>query len=60
MTKRLAVLAVLAVAAVGTAQAAGYDPIETRQAGQDLLAGTFNGGSPKDQREWYDNVRVWY
>ena len=43
MTKRLAVLAVLAVAAVGTAQAAGYDPIETRQAGQDLLAGTFNG-----------------
>ena len=43
MMKRLAVLAVLAVAAVGTAQAAGYDPIETRQAGQDLLAGTFNG-----------------
>ncbi|HET7882944.1 MAG TPA: cytochrome c [Acetobacteraceae bacterium] len=36
-------LAVLAVAAVGSAQAAGYDPIETRQAGQDLLAGTFNG-----------------
>jgi hypothetical protein len=25
-----------------------------------MLAGTFNGGSPKDQREWYDNVRIWY
>jgi hypothetical protein len=25
-----------------------------------MLAGTFNGGSPKDQREWYDNIRVWY
>jgi hypothetical protein len=24
------------------------------------IAGTFNGGSPKDQREYYDNVRVWY
>ena len=43
MTIRLSVLVVLAVAAMGSAQAAGYDPIETRQAGQDLLAGTFNG-----------------
>ena len=24
------------------------------------LAGTFNGGSPKDQRQYYDNVRIWY
>jgi cytochrome c556 len=31
------------MAAAGSAYAAAYDPIETRQAGQDLLAGTFNG-----------------
>ena len=43
MTRKLAVLTVLAIAAAGSAGAAVYDPIETRQAGQDLLAGTFNG-----------------
>jgi cytochrome c556 len=43
MTKKLAVLTVLAVAMAGTAGAVGYDPIETRQAGQDLLLGTFTG-----------------
>ena len=43
MTKKLAVLAVVAIASAGTAMAAVYDPIETRQAGQDLLLGTFSG-----------------
>jgi cytochrome c556 len=43
MTRKLAVLAVLAMATAGTAGAAVYDPIETRQAGQDLLLGSFNG-----------------
>jgi cytochrome c556 len=43
MTRKLAVLAVSAMAMAGTAGAAVYDPIETRQAGQDLLLGTFSG-----------------
>ncbi|HXT79025.1 MAG TPA: cytochrome c [Acetobacteraceae bacterium] len=43
MTKKLALGLVIALAAVGAARADGYDPIETRQAGQDLLAGDFAG-----------------
>lgn len=43
MTKRLALLAVLALAAAAPARADGPEPIETRQAGQDLLAGTYAG-----------------
>ena len=43
MTMRLALLVVLALGAAATARAQGYDPIETRQAGQDLLLGTFSG-----------------
>ena len=43
MTRRLAILAVLVLATAGVARAEGYDPIETRQAGQDLLAGTYAG-----------------
>jgi cytochrome c556 len=43
MRGQLAVLAVLWIGAAGIARADGYDPIETRQAGQDLLAGTFAG-----------------
>ncbi len=43
MTRKLAILAVLAIATAGIARAEGYDPIETRQAGQDLLAGTYSG-----------------
>lgn len=43
MTGKLAVLAVLAMATVGIARAEGPDPIETRQAGQDLLAADFAG-----------------
>lgn len=43
MTRRLAILVVLALATAGVARAEGYDPIETRQAGQDLLAGTYAG-----------------
>ena len=39
----MAVLAVLAVATAGLARAQAIDPIETRQAGQDLLSGTFAG-----------------
>lgn len=42
MMRKLA-LVVLALALTGAAQAAGPDPIETRQAGQDLLAGDFAG-----------------
>ena len=40
MTRKMAVLAVLAVATAGLARAQAIDPIETRQAGQDLLSGT--------------------
>lgn len=42
MTRKLA-LAVLAVVLAGAAHAAGPDPIETRQAGQDLMLGDFSG-----------------
>ncbi len=42
MTRKLA-LVVLALALAGAAHAAGPDPIETRQAGQDLVLGTFSG-----------------
>lgn len=43
MTRTLALLAVLTFVVTGFARAAGPDPIETRQAGQDLLAGDFAG-----------------
>ena len=43
MTSKLAVLVVLAMAAGGIARAQEINPIETRQAGQDLFAGTFTG-----------------
>jgi cytochrome c556 len=43
MTSKLAFLAVLVVTTTGVAHAERYDPIETRQAGQDLLAGTYAG-----------------
>ena len=44
MMRKFALLAVLAIAAVGAAKAQGaYDPIETRQAGQALLSGDFAG-----------------
>jgi cytochrome c556 len=42
MTRKL-VLAFLTLALAGTAHAAGPDPIETRQAGQDLMAADFAG-----------------
>jgi cytochrome c556 len=40
---RKPVLVALALALTGVAHAAGPDPIDTRQAGQDLLAGDFAG-----------------
>jgi cytochrome c556 len=43
MTRKLVLLAVLAVATAGIARAEGFDVIETRQAGQDLLSGDFAG-----------------
>ncbi len=43
MKGKLAVLAALAMAAAGIARADDLNPIETRQAGQDLLAGTYAG-----------------
>lgn len=44
MTRKLALLAAMVLAAGAVAaQAEGFDPIETRKAGQDLLAGTFAG-----------------
>jgi len=43
MTRKLALLAAMVLAVGGTAQAQGFDPIQTRQAGQDLVAGTFGG-----------------
>jgi cytochrome c556 len=42
MMRKLA-LVVLALALTGAAQAAGPNPIETRQAGQDLMLGDFGG-----------------
>jgi cytochrome c556 len=43
MKGKLAILAILSLAIGGAARAEGYNPIETRQAGQDLLAGDFAG-----------------
>lgn len=43
MKGKLAVLTVLAIATVGGARAQSFDAIETRQAGQDVFAGTFSG-----------------
>jgi cytochrome c556 len=43
MTKRLAFLTVLIAATSGVAWAQGFDVIETRQAGQDLLAADYAG-----------------
>ena len=43
MMRTPVLLAVLTLAAAGAAYAAGPDPLETRQAGQDLLAGDFAG-----------------
>src|SRR5437763_12470425 len=43
MTKKLVLLAALALAATGIARAEGIDVIETRQAGQDLLSGDYAG-----------------
>ncbi len=42
MTRKI-VLAILTLALAGTARAAGPDPIETRQAGQDLMAANYAG-----------------
>ena len=43
MTRKLALLAVLALATAGVARAEALDVIEVRQAGQDLLSGDFAG-----------------
>jgi len=43
MTRKLALIAALVLAVGGAARAQGIDPIQTRQAGLDLLAGTFAG-----------------
>ena len=43
MTWKLATMVVLAAAIAGIARAEGIDPIETRQAGQDLFNGTYAG-----------------
>jgi cytochrome c556 len=43
MRKKLALLTVVLLAAGGVAQAEGLDPIAVRQAGQDLVLGTFTG-----------------
>jgi cytochrome c556 len=43
MTNRLTLLAVLLLICAGSARADGIDPIETRQAGQDLFAATYAG-----------------
>jgi cytochrome c556 len=43
MTRKLALLAILALASSGIARAEGFDVIETRQAGQDLLSADFAG-----------------
>lgn len=43
MTKKLLLLTVLAVAVASAARADGPDPIETRQAGQDLVSADYAG-----------------
>jgi len=43
MATKLALFAMTAFAVVSVARAQGVDVIETRQAGQDLLSGTFTG-----------------
>jgi cytochrome c556 len=43
MTKIPALLTVMILAVGGAAQAQGIDPIQTRQAGYDLLSATFSG-----------------
>jgi cytochrome c556 len=43
MTNRPALLAALLLVCAGAARAEGIDPIETRQAGQDLFAATYAG-----------------
>jgi len=43
MTKKLALLTVILLATAGVARAEGPDLIEVRQAGQDLVLGTFTG-----------------
>ncbi len=43
MTKKLAFIVALVTVGFGAAYAQGFDPIATRQAGQDLMAGTFTG-----------------
>jgi cytochrome c556 len=43
MTWKLATMVALAAAIAGIARAEGIDPIETRQAGQDLFNGTYAG-----------------
>ena len=43
MTRKLTVLMVLVLATAGVARAQSMDVIETRQAGQDVFAGTFTG-----------------
>jgi cytochrome c556 len=43
MTKKLAFIVALATVGFGAAHAQNFDPIATRQAGQDLMNGTFAG-----------------
>jgi cytochrome c556 len=43
MTRKLVLVAALALAGAGIARAEGFDVIETRQAGQDLLITDFGG-----------------
>jgi cytochrome c556 len=43
MTRKLVLVAALVLAAGGVARAEGFDPILTRQAGQDLVLGTVAG-----------------
>jgi cytochrome c556 len=43
MKRRLALVAATFLAVGGAAQAQGFDPVETRKAGQDLVSSTFAG-----------------
>ena len=43
MTRKLALMTAVVLAVGGAAQADSFEPIQTRQAGQDLLDGTFAG-----------------